>query len=101
MRRLVVRPGAEADLADAALWYEARAAGLGSEFLRSVDACLSEVARAPETFPSIHRSVRRALLRRFPYGVFFVVSDGAVSVIACLHVRRDPLLWTARLRNER
>jgi len=54
--RLVVRSAAEADIAAAALWYEERATGLGTEFLRAVDVTLAEIRRMPERFPVIHRS---------------------------------------------
>jgi hypothetical protein len=64
MRSLIVRPDAETDIADAALWYEVQSQGLGYDFLRAADACLADVARAPQRFPVIHRNMRRALLRR-------------------------------------
>jgi hypothetical protein len=37
IQRLVVRSAAEADIVQAALWYEQRAPGLGADFLRAVD----------------------------------------------------------------
>jgi plasmid stabilization system protein ParE len=101
MRELIVRPDAESDITDAALWYEAQSQGLGSEFLRLADACLADVHRAPAQFPLIRRDARRALLRRFPYAIFFVVTDAAVDVVACLHVRRSPHEWGERLRRDR
>jgi plasmid stabilization system protein ParE len=94
--RLVVRGAAEADIAEAASWYEQRSPGLGSEFLRAVDVTLAEIARMPERYPVVRGSARRALLRRFPYAVFFVASPELVSVIACLHARRDPRHWQER-----
>ena len=45
--RLVVREAAEADIAEAARWYEQRSAGLGGEFLRAVDVTLAEITRIP------------------------------------------------------
>jgi hypothetical protein len=51
---LLVRPAGEADIADAALWYEARALGLGTEFLRAVDVALAEIQRMPGRFPIVH-----------------------------------------------
>jgi plasmid stabilization system protein ParE len=96
--RLLVRGAAEADIAEAARWYEQRSPGLGSEFLRAVDVTLAEIARMPERYPIVRGGARRALLRRFPYAVFFVVRPNLVSVIACLHARRDPRHW--RERNE-
>ncbi|MEI6727949.1 MAG: type II toxin-antitoxin system RelE/ParE family toxin [Actinomycetes bacterium] len=88
--RLVVRAAAEADITDAALWYEQRSLGLGSELLRAVDVTLSEIARMPERLPLVYRESRRALLRRFPHAVCFVASPQLVSVVACMHARRDP-----------
>ena len=91
--RLVVRRAAEADIAAAAQWYEARASGHGAEFLRRVDGVLAEVQRMPECFPVVHAQCRRALLRRFPYGIYFVSTAELISVVACIHARRDPRRW--------
>jgi toxin ParE1/3/4 len=99
--RLVVHAAAEADIVDAALWYEQRSHGLGREFLRAVDVTLAEIVRMPERYPTVHREVRRALLRRFPYGLYFVVTPGAVTVVACMHARRDPKRWQERTDTDR
>jgi toxin ParE1/3/4 len=96
-RRLVVRSVAESDIAEAALWYEARAAGLGADFLRAVDVVLAEAARSSERFPVIHRRCRRALLRRFPYAVYFVADQSTVTIMACMHAHRDPQNWQHRI----
>jgi plasmid stabilization system protein ParE len=99
--RLVVGTAAEADVLDAALWYEQRSPGLGREFLRAVDAALAEIAAMPERYPIVCGEARRALLRRFPYGVYFVLTPGLVSVIACMHARRDPRRWQERTDADR
>jgi plasmid stabilization system protein ParE len=99
--RLVVGTAAEADVLDAALWYEQRSPGLGREFLRAVDAALAEIAAMPERYPIVYGEARRALLRRFPYGVYFVLTPGLVSVIACMHARRDPRRWQERTDADR
>jgi plasmid stabilization system protein ParE len=91
--RLVVRDAAEADIAEAALWYEKRAHGLGFDFLRATDVALAEIRRNPRSFPVVHRAVRRALMNRYPYGLFFVVTEDTVIVLACMHARRRPLRW--------
>ncbi len=72
--RLVVRGAAEADIVEAARWYEQRSPGLGSEFLRAVDVTLAEIARMPERYPVVRANARRALLRRFPWDHFIVVT---------------------------
>ena len=96
MTQLLVRPAAAADIEEAHLWYEKQRAGLGEEFLAAVDSLLSKILAHPTTYPVIHREVRRALLRRFPYAVFFRIYGEAVVVLACMHGRRDPIRWKSR-----
>ena len=95
--RFVVRPAAETDIAEAALWYESRSLGLGAEFLRAVEICSGEIRRNPERFQQIYKTSRRALLRRFPYAMYFVARGTGIHVIACMHVRRDPARWQRRV----
>ena len=96
-RQIVVRAEAEADIDAAYGWYEARSLGLGAEFVRAVDACLAAIARQPELHAEQYRGARRALLRRFPYGVFYLVWEDHIEVVACFHLRRDPRRWQTRL----
>lgn len=67
----------------------------GADFLRAVDVCLSEIQRSPERYPQVYRQTRKALLRRFPYAVYFVSTARGLRVVACMHAKRDPraLLW--------
>jgi toxin ParE1/3/4 len=95
-KALIIRPDAERDLVDAYGWYEARVTGLGSEFLRSIDAALSSIQRIPEMYRIVYKNVRRALVRRFPFGVFYVVEEDRIVVIGVLHARRDPKAWQDR-----
>lgn len=96
-RRLIIRPKAEAEIADAFGWYEDRVPGLGSDFLLSVDAVLHAILRHPQQYPQVHRIVRRALLRRFPYEVFFVEDDERVAVLSVFHAKRNPKRWQERI----
>ncbi len=52
----LTRDEAEADIAEAAIWYERRRAGLGSEFVRSVDTCFTMISKIPEMYPIVHRA---------------------------------------------
>jgi plasmid stabilization system protein ParE len=95
-RRFVVRPQAEAELDEAAAWYSERSRGLGAEFVRVVDAALSSIARTPLQFPLVTASIRRAVLRRFPYSIHFRVTEEEIVVISVFHSRRDPKRWQRR-----
>ena len=97
MRRLTILPQAELDVSDAAAWYEEQRAGLGDEFLDELDSILRRVIKDPLQFPKIKKQIRRALLRRFPYSVYFGLSKETVELIAVLHQRRDPRTWERRV----
>ncbi|MFQ4141676.1 type II toxin-antitoxin system RelE/ParE family toxin [Chlorogloeopsis sp. ULAP02] len=91
--KLLIRPEAELDIEEAYEWYEEGNPGLGYEFIRAVDACLASVGRNPLPYPVVNQEVRRALIRRFPYGVFYFLQEDIITVIGCFHVKRDPQQW--------
>lgn len=89
-RRLIIRPWAKLDLADAALWYEQQRRGLGDEFLEAVKGRMTDVALHPGAFPIMHRKdIRRALVDRFPYAIWFVDAANGVVVLGIIHSARD------------
>ena len=93
---LIIQPAAEGDLAAAVEWYGRQAPGLDDEFVRMFEATLFRIKRHPEAYPVLHRGMRRALLRRFPYGVFYLAESDRVSVLAVMHVRQHPKEWRRR-----
>ncbi len=86
---LVISSMAEADLADSYTWYETRREGLGHQFLASVDTALESIHDNPNIYPIMYRDMRRALLHRFPYAVFYLVHERRITVIAVLHCRQS------------
>ena len=96
MLEIRLRPEAEQDLADAAAWYEEQRPGLGHEFLDEVEATLSSITEAPLMFPSVHRNTRRAVIHRFPFGVYFRADGPSIIVIAIMHGSRNPRRWKSR-----
>jgi plasmid stabilization system protein ParE len=95
--RLIIRPEAGLDIQDAFLWYETQRQGLDSEFVRSVDSCLSKIGRHPLSCPIIYKQSRRALIQRFPYGLIYVYDQNIISVVACFHGKRNPKQWRDRI----
>lgn len=93
---LIVRPEAEAEMGEAFDWYEERAPGLGSDFLLNVDAAFQAILRHPQQFPIVHKYLRRALIRRFPYQAFFLLEEHRVVILAVFHAKRSPKHWRER-----
>ena len=94
--RLVAEPRADLDIAAAFEWYEMEQAGLGQEFLAELRATYDRVADAPLQYQHLRSGIRRALLRRFPYALYFAVEGDVGVVLTVLHASRDPAEWQRR-----
>jgi plasmid stabilization system protein ParE len=90
---LVFRRRVGQDLAAAYGWYEGQRAGLGEDFLAEIEESLDTIERFPEMFAQVHGEVRRAMVSRFPYAVFYRIEREQVVVLTVLHTARDPRLW--------
>jgi plasmid stabilization system protein ParE len=93
---VIFTQAARAELIDAQDWYEREASGLGRRFRQALDSLIERVSSNPRQFPIIYKNVHRALLRRFPYQLFFLIEDGTLFVIACFHASRNPSRWQKR-----
>ena len=91
-----LRPEADQDLLDAALWYEGQRSGLGKQFLDEVAAIFTTIAKTPVMYPTVHRNTRRAVVHRFPFSVYYRVEDTEVVIVAVMHGSRDPRRWKSR-----
>lgn len=95
--RLRLAPEVTQDLAQGYDWYEQRRPGLGEEFLESVETAFDAIRRDPKSCPEVFQSYRRALVRRFPYCVFYEVLHDTVTVYCIVHAARDPEKWRRRM----
>ncbi len=93
---LILEPPAVADLTDAISWYKQTRLGLEAEFRLCVEEVIERICRYPEAHPIVTRRLRRALLLRFPYGVFYLSDPARVRIVAILHTSRDPREWRLR-----
>jgi len=89
------RPEAEAEVLESQHWYEGRRRGLGAEFEEGVAETVSRVAENPLAFQKVHGETRRAVLRRFPYAIYFRLTGDQVVVLA-VHGRQHEKHWQSR-----
>jgi len=92
---VVLSHEAEADFDEAADWYEQQAR-LGAEFVARVREVLDRIGQMPDLHAVVYRNVRRAIVRRFRYNIFYRVQPDRVEVIAVIHSHRDPSVWKSR-----
>ena len=89
-------PAAQFEIIEAQGWYESVATGLGALFRAEIGRQAQRILANPLQSPLMLADIRRARLRRFPYGLFFRPFDDAIYVIACFHSSRDPAIWQSR-----
>ena len=95
--KLHLRREAKADVRAAAQWYEKQRTGLGREFVAEIDRTLDRLAENPFMQKVLHREARRAIVHRFPYGVFYRVEGDRIIVFCVIHLHRDPAAWKKRM----
>ena len=87
---------AEYELNEAAQYYDLEEAGLGAAFLEEIDRCLQSIQAAPEAGAILGGTVRRRLLRRFPYALLYKIKPSGIRVLAVMNLRRRPTYWVGR-----
>ena len=85
------------DLAVAEQWYLDEAPQVLASFEEAVDRAFDRISERPESYPVVEPTVRRALVRKFPFSVFYRVLPGWIEVVAVLHQSRDPRTWRRRV----
>jgi plasmid stabilization system protein ParE len=89
-------PDADAELEEAALFYESRMIGLGRSFAAEVERTIALVREFPEAGSPAGTNRRRVLVARFPYSIVYRHDADAIVVVAVAHQRRRPGYWRRR-----
>jgi plasmid stabilization system protein ParE len=90
---LIVRPSAQLDIDEAASWYYQRDPAVARRLFAELDAAFERIRQNPAQFPVVVEPIQRALLRKFPYTVYFIVGGDLAAVVAVIHQRRKPINW--------
>ena len=77
------------DLIEAAAWYQERSPGREKDFLNEIERTLNIISDNPAQYRRIGRSNRRAIVRSYPYSIFYYVLQDRITIIGCLHHSRD------------
>jgi len=92
-------PEAEAEMHEAAQFYENERKQLGNRFYDVISRALEDIELHPRKSPQVRNAVRRRLLPKFPYAILYLIHHDEVVVVAVAHLHRDPLYWLERLES--
>ena len=93
---LIYHPEAEAEIIEAAKYYDRQVSGLGGQFLEAIDGAVAATLDAPERWRRVDGEIRRSLPGRFPFGIYYRTEGEVLRILAVKHHRRHPDYWRRR-----
>ena len=87
---------AQVEFREAALFYESKLLGLGSSFADEVEHAIQLILTHPDAGTPFGRSLRRVLVKRFPYAVIYRRDGTEIFILALAHQSRRPGYWRQR-----
>jgi toxin ParE1/3/4 len=87
---------ARREMNEAADYYEAAMNGLGKQFLDEISYAVQFIRKHPKACPQVDERIRRMVLDRFPYSLFYSVLPDKIWILAVAHQKRRPSYWVNR-----
>ena len=85
------------DMIESFQWYDAIHKELGNRFENEIESELQRLIKNPFHFETKHKKVRVLFMKKFPFGIHFVIDDDKIKVIAFFHTSRNPKNWKKRI----
>lgn len=96
-RKLIVTKEAEADILDGYRSYEEKQEGLGRRFMDEIELVFDRILPNPFLYQEVEADIRRAVIHKFPYLVFYTLDQQTVQILAVIHGAQDPAYINERL----
>jgi len=93
-------PEAEEEMNEAARFYERRKKALGLKFLNAVERTIISILAHPRSGLALSPSIRRRIVRGFPFGVLYGIQSEKIVIVAVAHLKRRPGYWKGRIGRE-
>jgi len=87
---------AKLEIDDAHEYYNLHQDKLGVSFKEDVKSCIDRIVKLPELYPKVSNDIRKSLLHRFPYTVFYAIKKDKILILSVAHQSRKPFYWVGR-----
>lgn len=94
---LLIAVKARREIARAEAWFEQQEDGLGYEFEGELLEYFRRIREMPELYAVVRKIIRRAIVERYSYLIYYRVSKKHIKILAVLHGRRDSESMATRL----
>jgi plasmid stabilization system protein ParE len=96
MKKLIILPFAEIDIKDTVSYYKALSDELDKDFINNIDSSFKEILKNPEAFPIEKYDIRKFVIDKFPFCIYYIDNIDTLYVLAIFHDKRNPKDWTKR-----
>lgn len=87
---------AAAELEDAKEYYNLKQSGLGDRFKQDAKEVVGRISHSPKLYPIIKDDIRKSVLHRFPYTVFYACFADEILILSVASHYREPFYWALR-----
>jgi toxin ParE1/3/4 len=97
VKTVVIHSKARKELDHSIFYYEGQKAGLGLDFLSEIEQVIGKIRQNPNLGTAYKTAgLRRYVVQRFPFIVFYAELDKFIWVVAITHGKRRPNYWSTR-----
>lgn len=87
---------AEADLEKSYAYYLEESPKLADTFFKSINSIFNDIKRNPLIFPVAYEDIRKYVVKKFPFVIYYQIDKSKIKVIAIFHTSRNPEIWNER-----
>ncbi len=91
---------AEKDFESSYKYYEAESPKVAEKFLKTVDKQIERISKNPDSYPVVHKDIRKSVIKRFPFLIYFQIKLAIIQIIGIFHTSRNPEIWKKRIEPE-
>lgn len=89
---------AEIDFDKSFHFYFVESSKVAESFLKQINKSLSEIKQRPFSFPLIFNNIRKYTVKKFPFLIYYQITNKTIRIIALFHSSRNPQIWNDRIK---
>jgi plasmid stabilization system protein ParE len=90
-------PEALKEYLSAVSYYFGISPRLAESFIKAVETGIENILTYPEAWQIVEEDIRRHLIKRFPFGIYYCIEGDSISIYAVMHMSRHPDYWKSRV----
>jgi hypothetical protein len=96
--KIIIKPIVFLDAEEAVVYYEKQITGLGKRFYQRFLQSLDDIQSKPFTYSFVKEPVRRCMVIKFPYKIYYIVSEETIFILGVSHTKRSNAFVKKRIR---